>query len=166
MSLNSHQHVLFTNRKNSLCFYVAWISNKLLIIFLSDLSYDNNRLLCIFPLIAAVSEVFENINRYFAYNKLYNYELSIRINLRKIDSKTLFESISHDIFIDKLKFYDFQKQSISWFKSFQKIESSIVKLIKFVINQEYSVWDGSKVKSRPNPISNFSYKSMCPKYLC
>ena len=39
-----------------------------------------------------------------------------------------FDTVNHDILIEKVKLYDFQKQSLLWFKSFLKDKKNFCKI--------------------------------------
>ena len=45
-----------------------------------------------------------------------------------LDLKKAFDTVNHDILIEKLKLYGFQKQSLSWFKSYLKDRKQFCKI--------------------------------------
>ena len=71
-----------------------------------------------------------------------------------LDLKKAFDTVNNDILIAKLRLYGFEKQFLSWFESYLKMENNFVKLSKSVINQERSTWDISRINSWTTSISD------------
>ena len=98
--------------------------------------------------------IYKQINKYFNDNKLFTkYQSGFRkgysastallsvtnewlCNIDKglincvlfLDLKKAFDTVNHDILIEKLKHYSFQKQSLSWFKSYLKDRKQFCKI--------------------------------------
>ena len=48
-----------------------------------------------------------------------------------LDLKKAFDTVNHDILIEKLKLYGFRKQSLSWFESYLKNRKQFCKINQF-----------------------------------
>ena len=124
-----------------------WALARVSPIFKTDLKTElgNYRPISVLSTVSKVFEriMYEQINKYFNDNKLFTkYQSGFRIGysastallsvtnewLCNIDKglingvlffylKKAFDTVNHDILIEKLKLHGFQKQSLSWFKS-------------------------------------------------
>ena len=124
-----------------------WALARVSPIFKTDLKTElgNYRPISVLSTVSKVFEriMYEQINKYFNDNKLFTkYQSGFRIGysastallsvtnewLCNIDKglingvlffylKMAFDTVNHDILIEKLKLHGFQKQSLSWFKS-------------------------------------------------
>ena len=135
-----------------------WALARVSPIFKTDLKTElgNYRPISVLSTVSKVFEkiIYKQINKYFNDNKLFTkYQSGFRkgysastallsvtnewlCNIDKglingvlfLDLKKAFDTVNHDILIEKLKLYGFQKQSLSWFKSYLKDRKQFCKI--------------------------------------